>query len=105
MLSGGLQAAIMRTLDGNLGLEGWRWLFVINAIVTVVWGFLGVVMLPDYPNRRNPRAFWFSRDDQELAIGRLIRYKRAEPRGVTWESLKRTFSWVLFSAKGERCLG
>ncbi|CAK1363658.1 Pantothenate transporter liz1 [Cercospora beticola] len=97
MMSGGLQAAIMRTLDGNLGLEGWRWLFVINAVVTVVWGFLGVVMLPDYPNRRNPRAFWFSRDDQELAIGRLIRYKRAEPRGVTWESFKRTFSsWVVY---------
>ncbi|GIZ43814.1 hypothetical protein CKM354_000702700 [Cercospora kikuchii] len=97
MMSGGLQAAIMRTLDGNLGLEGWRWLFVINAVVTVVWGFLGVVMLPDYPNRRNPRAFWFSKDDQELAIGRLIRYKRAEPKAVSWESLKRTFSsWVVY---------
>jgi hypothetical protein len=25
MLSGALQAAIMKTLDGNMGLAGWRW--------------------------------------------------------------------------------
>ncbi|KAF2217823.1 hypothetical protein CERZMDRAFT_80492 [Cercospora zeae-maydis SCOH1-5] len=97
MLSGALQAAIMSTMNGTHGLEGWRWLFVINSIITVVWGFLGIVMLPDYPNKRNPRAFWFTRNDQELAIGRLIRHKRAEPRPVTWESAKRTFSsWVVY---------
>lgn len=70
---------------------------MINAIITVVWGFLGIVMLPDYPNKCNPRAFWFTRNDQELAIGRLIRHKRAEPRPVTWASAKRTFSsWVVY---------
>lgn len=54
-------------------------------------------MLPDYPNKRNPRAFWFSRNDQELAIGRLIRHKRAEARPVTWSTAKRTFSsWVVY---------
>lgn len=94
MLSGALQAAIMGTMDGHAGLAGWRWLFVINAIITVCWGFLGVVMLPDYPNKRNPRAFWYTRNDQELAIGRLIKHKRAEPRPVTWASAKRTFSLV-----------
>lgn len=97
MLSGALQAAIMGTMDGHAGLAGWRWLFVINAIITVCWGFLGVVMLPDYPNKRNPRAFWYTRNDQELAIGRLIKHKRAEPRPVTWASAKRTFSsWVVY---------
>lgn len=97
MLSGAMQAAIMGTMDGHSGLAGWRWLFVINAIITVIWGGLGIVMLPDYPNNRNPRAWWFSRNDQELAIGRLLRHKRAEPKKVTWESAKRTFSsWVIY---------
>ncbi|KAK4499541.1 hypothetical protein PRZ48_010057 [Zasmidium cellare] len=97
MLSGAMQAAIMSTLNGHSGLAGWRWLFVINAIITVIWGFAGIFMLPDYPNKRNPRAFWFSRNDQELAIGRLIRNKRAEPKRITWESAKRTFSsWVIY---------
>jgi sugar phosphate permease len=43
MMSGALQAAIMSTLDGHHGLAGWRWLFVINAIITVIWGSLGFV--------------------------------------------------------------
>lgn len=70
-------------------------LFVINAIITVIWGGMGIFMLPDYPNKRNPRAFWYSKNDQELAIERLIRHKRAEPKSVTWASAKRTFSWVI----------
>nr|GFD51428.1 hypothetical protein [Tanacetum cinerariifolium] len=41
--------------------------------------------------------FWFTSNDQELAIGRLIRHKRAEPQSVTWASAKRTFtSWVVY---------
>jgi hypothetical protein len=97
MLSGALQAAIMSTLDGSSGLVGWRWLFIINCIITVVWGFLGLVMLPDYPNKANPRAFWFNKKHGEMAISRLIRNKRAEPRPVTLASAKRTFSgWVIY---------
>ena len=97
MLSGALQAAIMSTLDGNSGLAGWRWLFVINAVITVVWGFLGLVMLPDYPNKPNPRAFWFTKKHGEMALARLVRHKRAEPRPVTLASAKRTFSsWVVY---------
>ncbi|CAK4031342.1 Major facilitator superfamily domain, general substrate transporter [Lecanosticta acicola] len=97
MLSGALQAAIMGTMDGHSGLAGWRWLFVVNAIITVVWGVFGIFMIPDYPNKRNPQAFWFSRNDQELAISRLIRNKRAEPKKITWAAAKRCFSsWVVY---------
>ncbi|KAJ9627640.1 hypothetical protein H2203_002852 [Taxawa tesnikishii (nom. ined.)] len=97
MMSGALQAAIMDTLDGHTGLAGWRWLFVINAVITVVWGFLGLVMLPDLPNRPNPRAFWFKRVDAELAMTRLARHNRAEPKRISWAGVKRTFStWVVY---------
>ncbi|SMR51231.1 unnamed protein product [Zymoseptoria tritici ST99CH_1E4] len=97
MLSGALQAAIMKTLDGNLGLAGWRWLFVINSIMTVIWGFAGIWMLPDYPNKTNPRAFWFSSADKDLAVARLLRHKRAEARPVTLASARRTFSnWLVY---------
>ena len=54
-------------------------------------------MLPDYPNKPNPRAFWFNKQHREMAISRLIRHERAEPRPVTPESAKRTFSgWVVY---------
>ncbi|KAJ5604159.1 hypothetical protein N7537_007115 [Penicillium hordei] len=97
MLSGAMQAAITDTLDGHNGLAGWRWLFVINAIITVIWGFAGFFMLPDLPNRPNPRAFWFKKVHGELSLERLARNGRAEPKKMTWAGVKRTFSgWVVY---------
>ena len=88
MMSSAMAAAIMKTLDGRDGLAGWRWLFVINGIITVIWGFLGFVMLPDYPNRPNPRALWFRKVEAELSMERLARHNRAEPKKVSWSGIK-----------------
>lgn len=98
MLSGALQAAITKTLNNHAGLAGWRWLFVINAIITVVWGFAGFVMIPDLPNKPNPRAIWFDKTvDAELSMQRLSRNGRAEPKRMSWDAVKRTFSgWVVY---------
>jgi hypothetical protein len=60
-------------------------------------GAAGIFMLPDYPNKRNSRAFWFSANDQQLAVNRLLRHKRAEAKPVTVASAKRTFSgWLVY---------
>ncbi len=97
MLSGALQAAITTTLDGHHGLAGWRWLFVVDGVITVVWGLAGLFMMPDLPNRPNPRAFWFKPADAELAMARLERHGRVEPKKVTWVGAKRTFSsWLAY---------
>jgi hypothetical protein len=65
-----------------------RWLFVINAIITVVWGLLGFFMIPDLPNKPNPRAFWFSKADAELAVERLLRHNRADSKKMTWAGVR-----------------
>jgi sugar phosphate permease len=97
MMSGALQAAITNTLAGHHGLAGWRWLFIINAIITVVWGFAGFFMIPDLPNNPNPRAWWFRKIDAELSMERLARNGRAEPKKMSWAGVKRTFSsWVVY---------
>ncbi|KAJ5102257.1 hypothetical protein NUU61_004479 [Penicillium alfredii] len=97
MMSGALQAAISDTLDGHGGLAGWRWLFVINAIITVVWGFAGFFMIPDLPNRPNPRSFWFTKAHAELSMERLARTGRAEPKKMSWAGVRRTFSgWTVY---------
>jgi hypothetical protein len=65
--------------------------------MTVVWGILGFFMLPDVPNNPNPRAFWFKKIDQELAMERLARHGRAEPKKLSWTGTKRAFSgWTLY---------
>ncbi|KAK7214696.1 hypothetical protein V2G26_002699 [Clonostachys chloroleuca] len=97
MMSGAMQAAITETMDGRHGIAGWRWLFIINAIITIIWGILGIFMMPDVPNKPNPLAFWFRKGDGELAMLRLARHGRAESKRVTWAGIKRTFSgWVVY---------
>ncbi|ORY57753.1 major facilitator superfamily transporter [Pseudomassariella vexata] len=97
MMSGALQVAIINTLHGANGIAGWRWLFIINAVMTVVVGALGFFLLPDTPNNVNPRAFWFKEGHAQLAMERLERNGRAEPKKITWESAKRTFNnWVVY---------
>jgi MFS family permease len=97
MMSGAMQAAITDTMDGRHGIAGWRWLFIINGIITVVWGIAGIFMMPDVPNKPNPLAFWFRKGDAELAMLRLARHGRAESKKMTWAGVKRTFSsWVVY---------
>ncbi|KAH6975212.1 major facilitator superfamily domain-containing protein [Ilyonectria sp. MPI-CAGE-AT-0026] len=95
MMSGALQVAILKTLDGKNGLEGWRWLFIINSVMTVVLGFFGFVMLPDTPNRPNPWAkWWFTADHARISMDRLDRHGRAEARKITWAATNRM--WITY---------
>ncbi|KAJ8075123.1 hypothetical protein PM082_019450 [Marasmius tenuissimus] len=97
MMANALQSAVHETLNGRSGLQGWRWMFIINAIMTVVAAFLGFFMIPDLPNDPNPRAFWFRKDHAEMAMDRLKRHNRAEPQPVNWAAIKRTFnSWIVY---------
>lgn len=88
LMSGGIQAGINNSLHGASGLPGWRWLFIVNCIMTVVAAALGFFMLPDYPNQPNPRAFWFTKQHAEIALERLAAHGRAQPKGVTWAGIK-----------------
>ncbi|KAH9897487.1 putative allantoate permease [Xylariomycetidae sp. FL2044] len=97
MMSGALQVAVINTLHGKNGLAGWRWLFIINAVMTVAVGLLGFFLLPDLPNNVNPRAFWFKKGHAQLAMERLERHGRAEPKKMSWAGAKRTFkNWVTY---------
>lgn len=56
--------------------------------MTLVVGLAGFFMLPDYPNRPNPRAFWLSDEHVGMASERLERHGRAEAKKITWASAK-----------------
>lgn len=45
----GLIAIGIFKMDGVAGLEGWRWLFIIQGIVTFIVAIIGVWFLPDDP--------------------------------------------------------
>jgi D-galactonate transporter len=64
-------------VDGFLGLRGWQWLFILEAVPAVILGILVLVWLPDRPGN----AKWLTQDQREWLEDRLAAEKRAMSRG------------------------
>ncbi|KAJ5893684.1 hypothetical protein N7495_005375 [Penicillium taxi] len=69
MFLGIVQAALYKNLNGNLGLAGWQWLFIVSGASTMFWGFVGLFTIPDSP--AITRAIYFSKEERELARIRM----------------------------------
>ena len=54
-------------MDGLAGLEGWRWLFIIQGVVTFVVAIVGTHFLPDDPLVTR----WLTPDERILASERV----------------------------------
>ncbi|KAK0194100.1 MFS general substrate transporter [Armillaria mellea] len=67
MFSGFLQTAAYNGLSGVHGLAGWRWLFIIDGIITVPIALLGYLIMPDLPHNTKPSIFY---TEQQLLLAR-----------------------------------
>ncbi|KAI9494711.1 major facilitator superfamily domain-containing protein [Zychaea mexicana] len=65
--SGVIQAVMLTTMDGKLGISGWRWMFVFDACITAVLAWFGRQYLPDYPHNTS----WLSNKERDIAIRRM----------------------------------
>ncbi|CAO1599000.1 hypothetical protein XANCAGTX0491_002746 [Xanthoria calcicola] len=65
--SGLITAGITGGMDGKRGLRAWRWLFIIEGIITIVIAFIAVFILPDFPRTTT----WLTEHERQLAIWRL----------------------------------
>lgn len=63
----GLLAILLFKMDGIAGLEGWRWLFIIQGIATFVVAIIGTYFLPDDPSVTR----WLTPEERILASERI----------------------------------
>jgi ACS family tartrate transporter-like MFS transporter len=77
---------LLLRLDGVAGLAGWQWLFLVEAVPTVIIGFLLLRWLPDRPSQVD----WLSDDQKGWLQGRLDEEARAsEGQHISeWQSLR-----------------
>lgn len=61
IFSGFLQAAAYSNLNGVHGLSGWRWLFVVDAIITLPIAIISYFFLPDLP-LKGESPWWLSKE-------------------------------------------
>lgn len=63
----GLIAVGVFEMDGLAGLSGWRWLFILQGILTFILAIISVFVLPDEPSA----TWWLSEDERQLACSRI----------------------------------
>ena len=65
--SGLISAGITNGMDGLHGLRAWRWLFIIEGVITIGIAFAAYFVLPNFPRTTS----WLTQEERELAVWRL----------------------------------
>ncbi|KFA56494.1 hypothetical protein S40293_01174 [Stachybotrys chartarum IBT 40293] len=63
-----LGAAVLGNLDGTHGIAGWRWLFIIEGVITVGMAIMTAFILPNYPLTTK----WLTEEERSYAQWRLM---------------------------------
>ncbi|KAI0876511.1 allantoate permease [Hypoxylon argillaceum] len=61
-------AGVLSNLSGAHGIAGWRWLFIIEGIITIGVAIVAAFVLPNYPSNTN----WLTPEEQAYAQWRLV---------------------------------
>ncbi|MET7244423.1 MFS transporter [Methylobacterium sp. EM32] len=70
-----LSGALLQ-LDGSLGLRGWQWLFIVEAIPAVILGLIALVFLSDRPEK----ARWLAPAERDWLNEQLALEASRTPR-------------------------
>ena len=65
--SGLISAGIRNGLDGARGLRAWRWLFIIEGVITIFLAMCAYFVLPNFPRTTS----WLTENERQLAVWRL----------------------------------
>jgi MFS transporter, ACS family, tartrate transporter len=71
-------------LDGTLGIKGWQWIYIIEAIPTVLIGFYVLFAMTDNP----AKAKWLSEPERTWLATRLANERRAVEAGGKFSILQ-----------------
>ncbi|KAF4438152.1 hypothetical protein F53441_12844 [Fusarium austroafricanum] len=97
MLSGYIQAGLYKNMNGRLGLAAWRWLFILDFLISVPVVILGLIICPDEPKAK--KVWWMTEQERERCIERMADEGRDAER-FHWDRalIKQVLtSWQLYA--------
>jgi peroxin-3 len=66
---GGLLAAAIGNMNGLRGYSGWRWIFILEGVLTCVVSFILFFTIPDFPED----VKWLNEEERAFIKDRLAR--------------------------------
>jgi MFS family permease len=100
LFSGFLQAAAYDNLNGVGGYAGWRWLFIIDGIITIPLALTGFVFFPNLP-QSGKKTWWTTEEEHTLSVKRMQAIGRAGEAPWTRAKAKKIFlSWHTYFLRG-----
>ncbi|RSM02600.1 hypothetical protein CEP52_007838 [Fusarium oligoseptatum] len=94
---GYMQAAAHAGLDGKLGMQGWRWVFIVDGIISLPIAIAGFFLFPGLPT--SPRIWWLKEEEQKLAQARMQDDGVRKSSKIGKRMLKRVFThWHFYFA-------
>ncbi|KAH8807508.1 major facilitator superfamily domain-containing protein [Xylogone sp. PMI_703] len=95
-------------LRGHRGIEGWRWLFLIEGVFTLVIGIWSIFMMTPSPTQTKawwrPKG-WFTEREEKILVNRILRddpskgdmhNRQAITPKLLWESLSDYDLWPIY---------
>ncbi|TVY35886.1 putative transporter, partial [Lachnellula occidentalis] len=99
LTAGLIQSGTSANLDGVDGLSGWRWMFIITALMTIPVGIAGVFLWPGTPDK--PNRWFLTLAEVDLSRTRLSKGTSKEASGVhltTRQRLRHIFTdWKIYT--------
>jgi len=88
----GLLAFAIGKMDGVGGLEGWRWIFILEGIVTVLVAVFAFWALYDFPET----AGFLTEEERAFVVFRLKYQGQSQSRVAQTDEFKWTYVWDAF---------
>ncbi|KAM7200380.1 allantoate permease [Naviculisporaceae sp. PSN 640] len=107
---GSLLAAGILQMRGILGWSGWRWLFLIEGLLTLIIGIFSWGLMPPGPcqtrNWFRGKDGWFTEREEYIMVNRLLRddpskgdmnNRQAVGPSLLWKAIKDWEMWPLYT--------
>ncbi|GJN93252.1 hypothetical protein Rhopal_006299-T1 [Rhodotorula paludigena] len=99
---GGLIAAGLLKMDGTHGLEGWRWLYIVEGAITIGIGLISPIFIAN-----SPQTAWYLSDRQKL----LVKVRTVQSRqyngndAFSWAEVRKAFTEPMIWISGLMQIG